>query len=381
MTAEASVAIVGIGETEFVRRSDRSVGELAVAAVRAAIADAGLTPDQVDGIVSVYGEPAPDDITSSIGMQRRFTGTAGYVPGAAALSAAVTAKLALDAGLADYVVVYMGYGASRPGGPYTFHAKDPIKASYEMPFGFYGQPVYFAAWQQRYCHDYNVKPDELAGVSMAARTWARLTPGAQETRPLTYADYLASPMISSPLRKADCCLLTDGAAAYILTSVARARDLPRPPVLLTGYGLASMDTTMHNIFTQKADFLELGSRLSGPRAYASAGITPADIDVAMVYDCFSTSLVLQMEDLGLCPRGEGFAFFNEGHASPGGSLPVNTHGGHLSYAYLPGVVHIAEAVKQLRGTRGAAQVPGAEVALVSALGGNDHASLVLTKDR
>jgi acetyl-CoA acetyltransferase len=381
MTAEASVAIVGIGETEFVRRSDRSVGELTVEAVRAAIADAGLVPEQVDGIVSVYGEPAPDDITSSIGMLRRFTGTAGYVPGAAALSAAVTAKLAIDAGLADYVVVYMGYGSSRPGGPYTFHAKDPIKASYEMPFGFYGQPVYFAAWQQRYCHDYNVKPDDLAGVSMAARKWAQLTPGAQETRRLTFEDYLQSPMISTPLRKADCCLLTDGAAAYILTSAERARDLPNPPVMLSGYGLASMDTTMHNIFTQKADFLELGSRLSGPRAYASAGITVADIDVAMVYDCFSTSLVLQMEDLGLCPRGEGFAFASEGHTSPGGSLPVNTHGGHLSYAYLPGVVHIAEAVKQIRAVRGAAQVPDAEVALVSALGGNDHASLVLTKDR
>ena len=381
MTARASVAIVGVGETEFVRRSDTPVGELTVQAVRAAIADAGLTPDQVDGIVPVTGEPAADDIASSIGMKRRFTGTAGYVPGAGALSAAVTAKLAIDAGLADYVVVYLGYGSSRPGGPYTYHAKDPLKASYEMPFGFYGQPVYFAAWQQRYCHDYNVKPDELAGVSMAARRWARLTPGAQETKPLTLADYLESPMISSPLRKADCCLLTDGAAAYILTSAERARDLPNPPALLSGTGLVSMDCTMHDVFTQKADFLELGSRLSGPLAYASAGITAADVDVALVYDCFSTSLVLQMEDLGLCPRGQGFAFADEGHTSPGGSLPVNTHGGHLSYAYLPGVVHVAEAVRQIRGVRGAAQVAGAEVALVSALGGNDHASLVITKDR
>jgi acetyl-CoA acetyltransferase len=142
-----------------------------------------------------------------------------------------------------------------------------------------------------------------------------------------------------------------------------------------------MDCTMHDVFTQKADFLELGSRLSGPLAYASAGITAADVDVALVYDCFSTSLVLQMEDLGLCPRGQGFAFADEGHTSPGGSLPVNTHGGHLSYAYLPGVVHVAEAVRQIRGVRGAAQVAGAEVALVSALGGNDHASLVITKDR
>jgi acetyl-CoA acetyltransferase len=381
MTAGASVAIVGIGETTFARRSESSVGELAVQAVRAAIADAGLVPAQVDGIVPVIAEPAADDIAAAVGMRRRFTGMAGYVPGAGALSAAVTAKLAIDAGLAHYVVVYLGYGSSRPGGPYTFHAKDPVKASYEMPFGFYGQPVYFAAWQQRYCHDYNVKPDDLAGVSMAARQWARLTPGAQETRPLSLSDYLASPMISSPLRKADCCLLTDGAAACVLTSIERARDLPNPPAVLSGYGLASMDVTMHDIFTQKADFLELGSRMSGPRAYASAGIVPGDIDVALIYDCFSTSLVLQMEDLGLCPRGEGFAFANDGHTSPGGSLPVNTHGGHLSYAYLPGVVHIAEAVKQIRGTRGEAQVRDAEVALVSALGGNDHASLVITKDR
>ena len=151
--------------------------------------DAGITLDEMRRVYSelipVRRLASPDDIAAAVGMQRRFTGMAGYVPGAGALSAAVTAKLAIDAGLADYVVVYLGYWSSRPGGPYTFHAKDPVKASYEMPFGFYGQPVYFAAWQQRYCHDYNVKPDELAGVSMAARQWARLTPGAQETRPLS----------------------------------------------------------------------------------------------------------------------------------------------------------------------------------------------------
>jgi acetyl-CoA acetyltransferase len=381
MTDASSVALVGIGETEFVRRSERSVGQLAVEACRAAIADAGLRPDQIDGIVPISNDPPADDIAAAIGTRRRFTGTAGYVPGAGSLSAAVTAKLAIQSGLADYVLVYLAYGSSRAGGPYTYHAKDPVKATYEMPFGWYGQPVYFAAWQQRYNHDYNIKPDDMAGIAMSAHQWAQLTPGAQDQRPLSFDDYLNSPMISSPLRRADCCLLTDGAAAYVMTSLDRARDLSPAPIVLSGTGIASMDVTMSSVFTQKSDFLELGSHISGPLAYAEAGITPADVDIAMVYDCFSTSLVLQMEELGLCPRGEGYAFALDGHTAPGGSLPVNTHGGHLAYAYLPGVVHITEAVKQLRGVRGAAQVAGAEVALVSALGGNDHASLVLTKDR
>jgi acetyl-CoA acetyltransferase len=146
-------------------------------------------------------------------------------------------------------------------------------------------------------------------------------------------------------------------------------------------GVAFLDITLTSIFSQKPDVLSLGSSVSGPMAYRQAGLGPGDIDLAEIYDCFSITMILQMEDLGFCPRGEGFAFASEGRIAPGGTFPVNTHGGHLSYAYMPGMNHIVEATRQVRGERGAAQVSGAEVALVAALGGNDHATMILTKDR
>jgi acetyl-CoA acetyltransferase len=377
----SSVAIVGVGETAFARRAEPSLGTLVLQASRAAIADAGLAPGDIDGVVPAVTAPAADDVTTALGARRRFTGASGYVPGAGPLAAVLVAQRAIEAGLAENVLVYHGYKGSRAGGPYAFHAQDPVKAGLEMPFGWYGQPVYFAAWAQRYCHEYGVKPDDFASVAVAARAWAQLSPGAQQTKPLSYEDYQASPMVSSPLRVADCCLITDGAAAFVVTSAERARDLPHPPVVLAGGAAASADTTMHSVFTQKADLLELGSHLSGPRAYAASGLGPSDVDVAMIYDCFSITMVLQMEELGFCPRGEGFAFAADGRLGPGGDFPVNTHGGHLAYAYLPSVVHVIEAVRQLRGTRGPAQVADAEVALVGALGGNDHTTLMFTKDR
>ena len=167
----------------------------------------------------------------------------------------------------------------------------------------------------------------------------------------------------------------------MVTSLERARSLPQPPAVVAGLGLASLDITLTSIFTQKPDVLSLGSAVSGPRAYAEAGLGAGDVDLAQVYDCFSITMILQMEDLGFCPRGEGFAFAADGRIGPGGSFPVNTHGGHLSYVYMPGMNHIVEATRQLRGQRGKAQVAGAEVALVAALGGNDHATVIMTKDR
>jgi acetyl-CoA acetyltransferase len=376
-----SVAIAGIGETEFARRLDRSFDELVIEASRRAIADAGLDPADIDGFVPVYGGPPADDVAASLGASRRFTAGPGCTPGAGSVGSIHTARLAIEAGLADAVLVYYGFNGSRPGGPYAFHAEDPVKAALEMPFGWYGQPVYFAAWAQRYCYEYGVKPEDFAPIALAARAWAGLTPGAQKSDPITADDYLRSPMISTPLRALDCCLISDGAAAFVVTSLERARDLRQPPAVVAGVGVAALDVTLTSIFTQKASVLSLGSSLSGPMAYREAGVAPADVDLAEIYDCFSITMVLQLEDLGFSPRGEGFAFAAGGRIGPGGSFPVNTNGGHLSYAYMPGMNHIVEATKQLRGHRGPAQVADAEVALVAALGGNDHATAILTKDR
>ncbi len=380
-SAGTGVAIVGVGETEFARRLDRSFEELVLDASRRAVADAGLEPSQIDGFVPVYGGPPADDMALALGASRAFTAGSGLTPGAASVGGLHAARLAIEAGLAQYVLVYYGYKGSRPGGPYMFHAEDPIKANLEMPFGWYGQPVYFAAWAQRYCYEYGVKPDDFAPIALAARAWAGLTPGAQKSDPIDRDDYLSSPMISTPLRALDCCLISDGGAAFVVTSVERARSLRHPPAVVAGIGVASLDVTLTSIFTQKKDVVSLGSALSGPRAFAEAGLTPRDVDVAQIYDCFSITMVLQMEDLGFCPRGEGFAFAADGRLGPGGSFPVNTNGGHLSYAYMPGMNHIIEATRQIRGERGPAQIPGAEVAVVAALGGNDHASAIFTGDR
>lgn len=376
-----SAVLVGVGESEFGRSVPRPLDRLVLDACRAALADAGLTAEDVDGMVSVAPWPGPDAVAEALGVQRDYTAAPGIPAGAGPLAAVDIARTAVESGRATVVLVYYGYAGSKPGGPYSFHAHDPVKASLEMPFGWYGQPVYFAAWAQRYLHTYGVSPAQLGSVAIANRAWAQLTPGAQRGRALTVEDYLAGPMIASPLRAADCCLITDGAGAVVVTTAARARDLDVAAVRVAGASTVAVGPSMTSFFTQAADMCSFGSARSGPRAFAEAGLRPADIDVAEIYDCFSISQAIQLEDLGFCGRGEAFAFTADGHTAPGGSLPVNTHGGHLAYAYIPGIVHVIEAVRQLRGERGAAQVPGARTALVAALAGGEHSTLVLTEDR
>jgi acetyl-CoA acetyltransferase len=267
------------------------------------------------------------------------------------------------------------------GGAYAIHAGDKAKASFEMPFGFYGQPVYFAAAAARYAHQFGLTPEQLGSVAISSRAHALQTPNALKREPLTMDDYLDSSMISTPLRKLDCCLVNDGGVAFVMTSLDRARDLPRPPVVIAGAGFGSKPVNQAQYFSQSADLLTTPAAISGPRAFADAGLTPADVDVAEIYDCFTISMLLQLEDVGLVPKGEGAALAASGALGPGGSLPVNTHGGLLSQSYLVGGNHVVEAVHQLRGDRGAAQVDGAEVALVTGLGAPEHATLLLTVDR
>ncbi|MEE2056967.1 thiolase family protein [Rhodococcus artemisiae] len=376
----AAAAIVGAGESQFGRSVDRPITKLVLDACRGALDDAGLTASDIDGVVPAGTYPGPDEVSVALGIDRTYTAAPGIPAGAGPLAAVETARAAVESGRASTVLVYYGYAGSKPGGPYGFHAQDPVKASLEMPFGWYGQPVYFAAWAQRYCHTYAIEPDALGSIAVSNRVWATMTPNAQRPKPLTEDDYLASPMIASPLRSADCCLISDGAGALVVTTAERARDLTGAPVLVAGSSTVAVGPSMTSYFTQAEDMCSFGSSVSGPRAFADAGLTPADIDVAEIYDCFSISQAIQMEDLGLCGRGEAVEFHRDGHTRPGGSLPVNTHGGHLAYAYIPGIVHVIEAVRQVRGSRGQAQVPDASIALVAALAGGEHTTLILTKD-
>jgi len=386
VSAGSRTAIVGVGHSDYSRREPRPVKQIIVEAALAAIADAGLEVADIDGIVSeasMMPMMAPvDSVAAHLGMAERPYSAYSMIGGAGNVWAAKMADTAIRAGLASTVLVYFGqtYG-SDPGGPYSFHKEDPFRAGVEMPVGWYGPPIYFAGMAQRYKHDYGLAPEQLGAVAVAAREHARLTPGAVRQQEMTIESYLASPMIADPLRLFDCCLNIDGAAAFVVTALERARDLRHPPAVIAGAAAATSPKAMTSYYTQADPYITTPASRSGPAALADAGLGVEDVDFAEVYDCFTISTILQLEDVGFCGKGEGAAFVEGGRIGPGGALPVNTHGGLLSHSYVVGTHHIVEAVEQLRGTRGAAQVPRAEVGLVAGLGYPDHSTLVMTRDR
>ena len=380
--ASATLAIVGVGETAMLRRHEKGLDALIVEAARKAIADSGLRPEQIDGIVTPVAQPPIDEIAMGAGMtSRSYSAINAYIPGAGPVAALIEAQMAIGAGLASAVLVPFGMKTSAPGGPYAYHAADPLKADLEMPVGYYGQPLYFAAIAQRYKHQFGLEPEQHGSLAVAQREWAARTPGSQKRDRITLGDYLAAPMIAEPLRSLDCCLISDGAVAYVVTTLERARDLPNPPAVVAGVAAGSSPWTLTEMFTQSPRFLDIGPGDAGRRAFAQAGVGHADVDFAEIYDCFTMSIILQLESLGFCARGEGAAFVANGRTGPGGALPVNTDGGHLSHGYIPGITHVVEGVRQIRGTRGEAQVAGAEVGVVSTFAGPDHATLILARDR
>jgi hypothetical protein len=385
-----TIAIVGVGETGPCWREPRPVAELALEASRRALADAGLRGTDVDGFVmeaaSLRDQAPADLLAERLGARdRRFTAQQG-IAGAGTVGAPVLARLAIEAGLAEVVVSYYAINLSRrgPGGVYAHHA-NPAKATFEMPFGFYGQPVYFAVAAARYGYEHGLTDEQLSeqlgAVAVATRQHAERTPNALRREPLTLAQYLDDAYVAEPLRKLDCCLVNDAGVAFVMTSLERARDLPRPPVVVAGAAVASKPVTEAQYFTQSESLLTTAATDSGRRAFGQAGLAPTDVDVAEIYDCFTISVLLQLEDLGLADRGGAGALAASGALGPDGALPTNTHGGLLSQSYTVGAGHVAEAVRQLRGERGPGQVPGAEVALVTGLGAPEHATLLLTVDR
>ena len=377
----SKVAITGVGETEYVRASEKTLIQMLAEASRKAIADSGLKITDIDGIIGNRNNHSTDDLCFNLGIKHQVfaavTDTAGGT--ATTASAIMLAQLLIEAGLANCVLIPYGISCSAPGGPYMFHGREPLKGDLEMPVGYYGQPSYFAAMTNRYRHEFGLTDEELASVALTHRAWATLNPDAQKNQPMDYEGYLKSPMISTPLRAADCCLMTDGAGAYIVTSVERARDLPHTSVTVAGLGVGTNPWPQSMILTQNPDLLDLPGRKSAAGAYEMAGLSPDDLDLAQIYDCFSVSAILQAEMLGLCEKGQGAKFYHAGHGMPGGKMPINTSGGHMSGGYVPGINLLIEAVRQLRGERGAAQVPNAKTCAIAGLGGNSHATTILTR--
>jgi acetyl-CoA acetyltransferase len=376
------IAIVGVGQTTPVRRSTRDVRALVMEAIQLALDDAGLEPKDVDCVLSdsvIMPMSVPREyVAAQFGITRRFDGGMSY-GGAGSVCAPMLARMALEAGLADVVVYYFGVDwGSRDSGPYGFHNIFPAKMAFEKPVGFSGQPSYFALWAHRYMHEYGLTEADLAAVATTQRANAIRNGRAQVQKPLSTADYHASRMISDPLRAADCCLITDGAAAFVMTRMDRARDCRKAPVKVLGCGFAGEAMTGDDVFTQNPNQLTLpGAREACDRALGQAGIGRDAVSFAEIYDCFTISCLMQIEDLGFCKKGEAGAFVREQGIGIEGGLPINTHGGLLSHSYLLGAEHVVEAVRQLRGEAGDAQVNNAEVGLVTGLSIPDYGVLVL----
>jgi acetyl-CoA acetyltransferase len=375
-----SVAIVGVAESECGQGVGLSILQHQALAASRALADAGLSKADVDAVMAVDFLGLPSlQVAEYLGIKPQFTDTT--VTGGSAFESLVEhAALAISAGLCEVVLITYGsrlWSDRRrviEGG--GIDPRMPA-AQFETPYGDLSPIAAYALAARRHMHEYGTTSEQLAEVAVSTRQWAALNPQALLREPVTVDDVLNSPMIASPLHRLDCCLMTDGGGAVVVTSAARARDLLKPPVYVLGSGFSSTHLTI----SQMENLTTTGAVESGRRAFGIAGVRPAEIDVVQIYDSFTISVVMALEDLGFCQKGEGGRFVAGGRTGPGGQLPVNTSGGGLSYTHPGafGIFLIIEAVRQLRGECGARQVPGAGLALVHGIGGwlSSQATLIL----
>ncbi|MYE46994.1 MAG: thiolase [Chloroflexi bacterium] len=360
------VAIVGAAETELGVLPDRSMIQLHAEAARLALADAGLTEDDVDGVATAGTTPA--DISEYLHISPRWVdGTA--VGGGSFLMHVGHAAAAIEAGYCDTALVTHGEsGRSRVGMARGDGGPSSIQGQFEHPFGGWGPPSMFSIPQVRHMHHYGSTEEQFAAVAVATRRWATLNPRAMMREPISVEDVLNSRLIAWPLRLLNCCLVTDGGGALVLVSEERAHDFPKPPVWLLGRG----EATAHRSVTFMDDMTEwTPAKQTGASAFAMAGLDHADIRHLMLYDAFTHVPVYALEALGFVQPGEGGAYFAGMHTAPGGELPVNTNGGGLSYTHtgMYGMFAIMESVTQLRGAAGERQLPGLELSMTHAPAG------------
>ncbi|MDP3936911.1 MAG: thiolase family protein [Deltaproteobacteria bacterium] len=369
--------IAGVGHTSFGKHPGRSAFELEAEAAALAARDAGLDPLEIDGLLTDPGfaRGPMEGITPHflrlgglLGIDPLYTGTE-ILGGAGSAAIVGRAALAVEAGLCSTCLCVYGDSALSTPGAYAYGRGD------DAAYGLFGAVGLHAMAAQRHMHLYGTRPEHLGEVAVAARACGARTPHAQKRRPISLQEYLESDPVVDPLRKLDCCLVSDGAAAVLVTTEERAAALRRPFARILSQAQAHRLRT----FTSPEHFETLPAARCGPEALARAGVTADDVDVALLYDCFTIVVLLQLEDYGFCKKGEAGPFVEGGRIAPGGKLAVNPSGGLLAEGYGGGMLHVIEAVRQLRGEAGERQVPGAEIALVSGhgLGMNTHATLVL----
>jgi len=384
LTLKDKSAIVGVGETEYSKNSGMTVLELLLQASVRAIEDAGLTPRDIDGIMPPFFGASAEDFICNFGIKDLKYASVVHMGGASPVASLQTAAMAIATGIAENilcVVGWNGYSATRlsaPTGPIDLPLPViPLIMEFELPYGLMTPAQFYAPMATRHMHDYGTTSEQLGAVAVAMRKHALLNEKAIMKKPMTLEDHQNSRMITEPFRLFDCCLETDGAAAVVLSSAEKAGDLKKPPVYIMGAAEGHPD--LPDQIANRPVLTEVGVKKAAPRAFQMAGITPKDVDVALLYDCFTWVVICQLEDLGFCKKGEGGPFVEGGRIELGGELPVNPHGGLLSQAHIIGMNHVVEAVKQLRGQAGAAQVKEAEIALVTGYGDLGDGSITILR--
>jgi acetyl-CoA acetyltransferase len=379
--------IIAVGETDYCRAPGSGLSNLGIVlqAARRAADDASIDIRSVDGVVAPYINATVEELKDNLGLRQiNFSGQVN-MGGASPVASLLAASLAVSSGAAEIVLLsagWNGYSGLRPKDAASSAAVTTFRRTvrdYYAPYGMVAPAQVYALMATRHMNDFGTTAESLGAVAVACRKHAQLNPRAlMRDRPLTMEDYLGAPWVSEPYRRFDCCLETDAGAAVLVSSLRTARRLGiTAPVEIAA--VAEGRATPASDITNRQDLFRIGLTDAAPRAYEVAGIGPKDMAFAQVYDCFTFEVIQQLEEAGFCPRGEGGEYVLHGRIELGGELPVNTHGGLLSQAHALGMNHVVEAVRQLRGDAGPAQIEGARAGVVTGWGDMGDGSIAVLR--